>query len=397
MGYPSLFSMLLLKSFSAFALLLSFISCCVPQDNLPDKPTFDQYFKHLAGLLQDPKSRAIEGCPYTTAKIVLTLYRCYAKPSFYKELYWFSPRILVNYKYKPIVDEMRKAFDASVSDLKTTHISAMEAIINRALSVIIENQNAMVHQMLDEALIKKNPLKIFRFPKNEPLLVYGPEDVNDSLFSVAFQYEKLIQKLVFKQLTIISRESLSKAGIIDLLILIRQHFHSMTYFSVDIDGSLLKILRTVSKFPELSLAAFSNFIREGRDLESNESFLKFLNERIRAIEPFELASFRVDLDAKSPIFNSLKSLVESFFNSNVSAPPIVSLLYTFLDNPDTADKYRFYFTGFMKLPLFLEPYLNSSPPDKFHDLFAYDLCFKVDRIFPGIVLRLTGRGVSHLR
>ncbi len=123
-------------------LLFALVDCSVPQGSLPDNPTFAQYINHLDVLFEDSKRQKIDDCAYTTAKIVLTLNNDVNEG---------------HYKYKLIFDEMKIVFDEMRSDLKTNHISAMEPIINRALSVIIRDHKELVLKFLDEALVVDNP------------------------------------------------------------------------------------------------------------------------------------------------------------------------------------------------------------------------------------------------
>ncbi len=233
------------------------------------------------------------------------------------------------------------------------------------------------------------------FSQDKDGVGYEDEETYDSLFSITIHYENLIQKAALKQLHIISQElsgeTLSKAGTIDLLILIRLYFSSMLYFYVNVDFTLFTVLQIVANFPLPSLSAFSKYIIEGRFLDSTAYFLHFLSKQVRAVKPFELARFFVSVYVISYSLDHLKIASDAFFNNEVNVPLIVRLIYTFLDNPETLDKHRLYFTVFESLPIIPSISAQASFPDIFYELGAYDLCLRAEELFPGILFRLTQR------
>ncbi len=71
----------------------------------------------------------------------------------------------------------------------------------------------------------------------------------------------------------------------------------------------------------------------GRDLESSELFLKFLNDQICLAEPYELAEFVSFLEKSDIKHDFLKILFDSFEDHVVKKPGSFTKIYAILKAP----------------------------------------------------------------
>ncbi len=78
------------KNFFWSALLIAVVKASIPQGDLPENPSFDCFFKHLAKLFKNPYGQFIKECPFTTARIVLTLSKYVEE---YQRPYWPYNRV----------------------------------------------------------------------------------------------------------------------------------------------------------------------------------------------------------------------------------------------------------------------------------------------------------------
>ncbi len=95
---------------------------------------------------------------------------------------------------------MRKTYDEMESDSKSKHISGMKPIINRALSVNMQDNKELVLQLLDEALVNDNPLSVFGSLRLFSRIEHDAEEYEDidfgSVISATEVYEKWAQRTV---------------------------------------------------------------------------------------------------------------------------------------------------------------------------------------------------------
>ncbi len=369
---------------SCSTLLFAVVKASIPEQELTESLTFDQYFNELVTDFTQEKAKKFNSeCHYPLVKLILTL-GVYCDDV-------GAPAC------KLIMNELRNSFYLMNTELRHNHISGLEVMINRALTAVMfasGAENVMpILRFLDEALTTNHPLSSYSvpmtlFPDYEAFLEFEKDELNfGPIFSVTEKYEEMIQATVLEVMKNFSRSDgqLTEAGIIDLLILILQHFRGMFYDFGLTGVAFKKIVYMTTRFPEAAFTAFATFIQKGRNLESSEAFYEALYAHLCANNPYEFAVLKrvLDLnilnDGSFDLNRSMWSGPEGFESSSIG-----DRFWSVVENPKTLDELRVYMTAISLVascnPLFRIREVRKIPP-KFDLCFAFSAVMKVKELF----------------
>ncbi len=258
------------------------------------------------------------------------------------------------------------------------------------------DKRAMVLELLDEALIQRNPLSIyssFTLFSNTPELVgYDFDDSQQGpLFSASEEYEKLVKRTVLLELDNIKRlhsiaGQLTQAGVIDLCVLIHQHFRSLTCIQdgltvltdIQYDPTVLNAVIITSKFSDIVIDAYYVRVKYGTGRETAIELFKTICDQIRNTHPYSAAAFHRVLD---PINLGFLNNFRSYIKESHKMFKIHELLAA----PQSKDDFRIYLMILTRTSVnaFHQTFLPDfySFREEFYLLDAYELVKSVRRNF----------------
>ncbi len=334
----------------------------------------------------------IRQCPYHVAMFISTLAK-YVYPESkdnFLNFYDSEKPKSFTFKYFFVYHELKVAFYDLRTETRWEHISSWEVMINQAITILLTKMKHEALFFLDEALIENNPLAALvplkKFSGNSELIEYNFEE-SFPIISVTEEYEKVVKAAVLDELSRIASSSnekgkFSRAEMIDLLVLIRQHYSSLFYFqSIKQYENMNKSMLLAAEFPEFAFEAYLAVASMGDCREIFETIWKTLKEKIIRADPFGFASHSQNIMSSDD--EELIGLMNELIKRN-----------------------KVYLrTGFKErsfLRLLLSAYSSKSLrnisdlgcktyPARFNILFDYGVWKSADREFNNLIFSLTGR------
>ncbi len=126
----------LMKLLQAFGtLLFAVVQASIPCYELPNNPTFEEYYENIVPCLECIDSEY----PYTLVKMVLTLekWRLIAGLKPCDEFSFLNVKEHEQFKYSPIMNELRDSFYSMNTHNRFDHISGLEVMFNVAFTILV--------------------------------------------------------------------------------------------------------------------------------------------------------------------------------------------------------------------------------------------------------------------